>query len=145
VHGADLFALRQLVIRDVLNGVPDRDDKAQVNAVFEWCKWNVRYIEDPIDLDLYPTALTVIHLGGGDCDCHTIVNDSMLAVIGFVVGAQIIETIDQEWHIYPLVWLPKGTMKSMVPMDTAWEGATKVGQEYPRARCRRREAWYFTL
>jgi len=137
--------LRQIVIQDMLSTAKDRDDLGQIRAVFDWVKGNIRYIEDPVSLDLYPSALVTLSLGGGDCDDHVILIDSALAVIGFQVGARVICTDSGEWHIYALVWTPKNAPDLVIPLDTTWPGAERIGQEYPKESVSYSKSWVFNF
>ena len=137
--------LRQIVIEDMLANTNDRDDYGQVKAIFHWVRDNVRYIEDPVALDFYPSALVLLSLGGGDCDDHVILLCSALAVIGFTTGCRVIQTTEGDWHIYALVWLPKNSAQTPIPLDTTWPEATEPGQEYSRKNCRYSRSWIFNF
>jgi len=137
--------LRQIAIQEILPGTKDRDDLAQVKAVFDWVKKSIRYIEDPVSLDFYPSALVLYSLGGGDCDDHVVFICSVLAVIGFTVGCKVIHADTGEWHIYPLVWLPKNAPEGPMALDTTWPGAKNAGDEFPPERCSYSRSWIFNF
>ena len=137
--------LRQIVIGEMLCGTRDRDDYGQIEAVFTWIKQNIRYIEDPVALDFYPSALVLDAIGGGDCDDHVILACAALASVGFTVGCRVIQTQGGDWHIYSLVWLPKNGPQTAIPFDTTWPDATKPGQEYPSSQCRYVKSWVFNF
>lgn len=139
VQGDEFADLRYLVSpRRALAGVPARDDEAQAQAVWDWVREEVKYVPDPWDMDLFPTALTVLDYGMGDCDCHSIVNCSLLTIIGFATGLRMIQTDEESgglWHVYAVVWLPRGDNPTRsVAFDTAWEGAQRMGDEWPLDR-----------
>ncbi len=141
VHGPGIGRLRQLLVQEVLPGTMDRDLVGQARAIFHWVKTHERYIYDPIGLDFYPTALVLHAIGGGDCDDHTIMVAAFLGAIGIDVGCRVIETLDGEWHIYPLALLND----EWVPLDTTWPYATDMGQEYPPSATKYRRAFLFEL
>jgi transglutaminase-like putative cysteine protease len=146
LYGDELPDIRNLAVNSVLVGVPDRDDEAQARAVFAWMKEHIRYVEDPAPFDLYPSPLTVWAWGAGDCDCHTILGAALLSVIGFTTGCRVIGTLEGDWHVYALLWQPKGaTSGQPVPCDTTWPKALTLGDEYPATRCAYRQSWAFNL
>lgn len=133
--GEDFADLRYIVSpRRALAGVPARNDEAQAEAVWEWTRQEVMYVPDPWPFDLFPTAGAVLSYGMGDCDCHTIVNCSLLAILGFPVGVRMIQTDEAGgslWHVYSTVWLPRDAPTHAVAFDTAWDKSTGMGDEYP--------------
>ena len=137
--------LRQIVIGEMIPMARDRDDEGQIAAVYNWVKQNIRYIEDPVALDLYPTALVTDSLGGGDCDDHVIFICSALAVIGFTTGCRVIRTDQGDWHIYALVWMTKAQPRRAVAIDTTWPPSKGPGHEFPAERCRYRKSWVFNF
>jgi transglutaminase-like putative cysteine protease len=131
-----------------LAGVPPRDDEAQAQAIWDWTRQEVQYVPDPWDMDLFPTALTVLDYGMGDCDCHTIVNCTLLAILGFPTGIRMIQTDEAGggmWHVYSTVWMPRENPQRAVAFDTAWEDSTGVGDEYPIERVQHLGEWVLDL
>jgi transglutaminase-like putative cysteine protease len=145
---SELEDLRRLVIQDILVGVPDRNDEAQAEAVWHWTRETIRYIPDPWDLDLYPTAMSVHDVGAGDCDCHAILNAALLAVIGFPVGLRMIQTDEaggSMWHVYNTLWLPRDMPTHAVAFDTSWDGAADMGSEWDPDRTQFRQEYVLEL
>ncbi len=149
VRGDEFAELRYTASpRRALAGVPARDDEAQAQAIWEWTRQEVLYVPDPWDMDLFPTALTVLDYGMGDCDCHSIVNCALLAILGFPVGLRMIQTDEaggSSWHVYSTVWLPRDAPTHSVAFDTAWEGAEKMGDEWPLERAAVFNEWVLEL
>jgi len=123
----------------------DRDDACQLRGIFDYVKAQVRYLEDPVNMDWYPTAQVLLDLGAGDCDDHTILIDALAAVIGFEVGCRVIRPRRSGFHVYPLVRYPKGPGNLVIPIDTTWEGAMDIDQEFPPALCAYRRDFFFDL
>lgn len=144
----ELEIFRRIVINEMIRNCGDRDDLCQVTAVWQWWRRNVAYLPDPIGLDLYATPLETIRAGGGDCDDHVIGVDASLAMIGFPVGARVIQTVPElggEWHVYSLIGVPRAGNTQMLPVDTTWPESTGPGSEIGADRCRYRKDWVFDL
>lgn len=145
INGDEMVALRGFVIREILGGCRDRDDLCQLAAIFGWVKSHIRYVEECPAFDFYPTARVVLELGGGDCDCHTILICAFASSIGFPVGATVIRPRDGEFHVYPVAFVPKSKPVQVCPLDTTWPGGGKPGVEYPPELCSYRRTFYFDL
>jgi len=145
LYGPELPDFRKLVIRDMLAGIPDRDDWGHVVAIYNWWRDRLRYIPDPVGIDLYPTPLAALDIGGEDCDGHVVALDSSLALVGFDVGCRVIQSEEGDWHIYSLVGMPRGLNDEWVPLDTTWPEVAGPGDEYPAARCQYRKSWILEL
>jgi len=149
IRGEEFADLRYIVSPNrALAGVPARDDEAQARAVWEWTRQEVVYVPDPWDMDLFPTALTVLDYGMGDCDCHAIVNCALLAIIGFPVGLRMVQTDEAGgslWHVYSTVWMPRDAPTHAVAFDTAWEGSHDIGDEWPLERTQHFGEWVLDL
>lgn len=149
LYGDDFTELRHEVSpHRALAGVPARDDEAQARAVWEWVREKVIYVPDPWPFDLFPTAGAVLDYGMGDCDCHAIVNCTLLAILGFPVGLRMIQTDDEGgalWHVYSTVWMPRDNPTHAAAFDTAWEGAEEMGQEWPQDRVKHFDEYVLEL
>jgi len=106
--------------------VPEKDEIGEVKAIFDWVKRNIRYTKDIIGRDTYHTAKRILELKVADCDDFCVLLDSLLASIGYPVGARIITTSPQRGfhHIYSLVKV-KG---KWIPLDQT-NKKFKIGQE----------------
>ena len=110
--------------------VPEKDWPAEIRAIFDFVRQNIRYTRDTYGKDLFQHPLRTLHkdvvgggFGGGDCDDYTIVLGSMLQAVGYPVKARVIRTRDRkpgDWnHIYLLVGLPPGGPKKWIPLDAS--------------------------
>ena len=132
--------IRELTLKilDSYN-VREKDHLGEINAIFDWIKNNIKYRGDVFCRDSYHTARRIVELKSADCDDYTILAGSMLASIGYPVGARIISTKPNipYHHIYPLVGVPKrGSALGMIdyknmdwiPLDPTIK-SFKLGQE----------------
>ena len=132
-----------------------RDDMCELQAIFNAVKHGtdkirglqdgLRYIADPTAVDFYTGArrtLMECQIGScaGDCDDHTILVGSLLASIGFKVGARAWgpDPARTEFtHVYCIVALPKrGPWPASYTghgMDTTVEKSV-VGWEPPKRK-----------
>lgn len=145
IRGEDGVALREYLIRNVISRCPDRDDVCHIRAIYWFIRRNLRYIQDPQGLDLYPTALQALRIGGEDCDGHVIVGNTMLALVGFPVGAKVVKSRQGEWHIYGRVGFPRDAPEVFFPFDTTWPLAAGPGDEVPEDQVVWSREWIFDL
>ncbi len=69
--------------RMIVAGQGRKDHVAELEALFDWVKEHVRYIEDPADLELVSGAsYTIFVEGQGDCDDHAVVMAALAKAIG---------------------------------------------------------------
>lgn len=102
---ADPFVIENTVKILKNKGIEEKDAMGEIGAIFDWVKNNIRYTGDVLCRDSYKTAKQTMSLGFGDCDCMSILLGSMLAGIGYPVGARIVSMRkDLSFHhIYTLV------------------------------------------
>jgi hypothetical protein len=110
-----------------------RDERCEIEKIWDFLVLNVRYVYDPADIDTFPTLKETLLMGGEDCDGLTIAFAALLKSIGFTVVGRVIsvkENPDQPVHIYPMVGLSKDEPRRWIPLDTTVEGSTP-GWQYP--------------
>lgn len=134
-----------------------RDGECEARAIFDAVKKQVRYTGDmaaiklgadgphePIDVfqharvtwgavkDVDKDARKPKYLGFGDCDDHSILNDTLLAYAGIPVKVRVTApSKDSNYaHIYALAGLPKLNPRKWYAMDTTLPNG-KFGQEVP--------------
>lgn len=122
---------------------PERDGMCEARAVYNFVKANVRYTGDiaPIKwstgqvegVDLYQTARRTVELRGGDCDDHSILAATLLAVNGITPKLRVVKTRGApDWeHIFVGALMPKGTGAKFVALDTTMPGSDYFGKEPP--------------
>lgn len=132
--------------RQITRGCPERDGLCEARAVYDWVKGHVRYGGDiaPIKwpdgkvegVDLFATARRVIQSGNSDCDEHSTVVATLLAVNGITPMLKVVaeKGADDYSHIYPVALMPKGTGNKPVALDTTLPGSNNFGVEAPHYR-----------
>jgi|SRR5882672_9228266 len=109
-----------------------RDERCEIERVWDFMVSNVRYVYDPKPVDTFCTLRQTLLAGGADCDDCTIAFATLLGCLGFSVMGRIISknTSPNVWeHIYPMVGLTKDKPEQWVPLDMTVEGAVP-GWEY---------------
>lgn len=132
--------MRKLALQ-ITAGCPERDGLCEAKAVYDFTKARVRYTGDvaPIKwsdgavegVDLFQSARRTIEIGGEDCDGHTIVNSTLLALNGITPRLRVVKTRGaSDWeHIFAGALLPKGGGEKFVALDTTLPGNDHFGRE----------------
>ncbi|OHC48765.1 MAG: hypothetical protein A2X69_09215 [Rhodobacteraceae bacterium GWF1_65_7] len=120
----------------------------EAKAVYNWVRKNVRYAGDiaPIKqgrrgvvegVDYFAAADRVVQFGAEDCDGHSILNATLLALNGIPAKLRITAPGRfREWsHIYTVAGMPKTAPKKWVALDTTLPGEY-FGVEAPHGRVR---------
>lgn len=76
-----------------------------VNALFDWVSNNVRYVHDPVAVELVRGANQFLNSPLGDCDDYTVLLGSLVESVGVPVGIKVIQTGRRRRfnHVYPVV------------------------------------------
>jgi transglutaminase-like putative cysteine protease len=125
-----------------------RDVNCEIRAVYNWVKNNIRYTGDvaPIvmpngevdAIDYYSSGKRTVEIGGEDCDGHTILMATLLALNGVTSKMRITAPKGSlEWgHIYPIAGVDtKESPRRFIAVDTTLPNGT-VGSEAPYSRNR---------
>ena len=127
--------IRELVSKILHDkSVEEKDWDAEVEAVFEWVRENVRYTRDTEGLDTYTEPLKTVELAIGDCDDLSILIGSMLGAIGYPFKLKVVSMTGAGWdHVYPLVGMPPFAPTKWIPLDASIElplGSEVVSKEH---------------
>ena len=107
-------------------GCKARDAACEIGRVWDFLVLNVRYTEDPTDIDTFATLKETLIMGGADCDDYLVAFGAILKSLGYHIAARVISTRDSpnDWvHIYPLAGCPKEHPRNWIPLDATVEGA----------------------
>ncbi len=109
-----------------------RDERCEINAIWNFIVLNLRYLQDVRGQDTYPTLRGALEQGGEDCDGFAICFASLLGAVGYPVAASVISVRGDTWdHVYAVV----KTRSGWVPLDPTEPGKVP-GWEYPRPAAR---------
>jgi len=110
--------------------VPSRDYEAEVRAIFDWVRTNIRYTRDPEGLELFRKPIRTVQLGLADCDDMSILISALLGTIGHKTMLRVIGVTSKEpEHIYPLVLLPPDNATYYIALDAT--RSEDMGWEIP--------------
>lgn len=102
-----------------------KDSPAELRALFDWVRENVRYVRDVLDVETVSTAQRTLQTRSGDCDDQVVLLASLCEAIGyqtrFVVGAYTVANTFE--HVYLEVfdgseWIPCDPTE---PQSFGWE------------------------
>lgn len=138
--------MRKLALQ-ITSRCPERDGLCEAKAIYQAVKGRVRYTGDiaPIKLgskgavegiDLYQSAFRTWEFQGGDCDDHSILVSTLLALNGIEPRLRVTAASrGEDWgHIYPGAILPKLSKGKFLALDTTLPGNNHFGTEVPYAR-----------
>lgn len=138
--------MRKLALQ-ITKHCPERDGLCESQAVYDYIKKNVRYTGDvapvkmgrggPIEgIDLFQSARRTLEFQGGDCDDHSVLASTLLALNGITPRLRVTATSrnGEDEHIYALAGLPKTAPSKWVAIDTTLPGDNKFGTEHPAGR-----------
>ena len=130
--------------KNIVSRVGVNDKKAEVNAIFNFVRDNVRYTKDPLGFEYLQTPPTLLedirmHMDGkgdrpiGDCDDMTLLSLSLLKSIGFRVAIKVVSFLPnkQFGHVYGLVqlngqWMPIDCVRPDSYLGWESKGHTRV-------------------
>lgn len=131
--------LRNWVLQNVIfpNRVAGHDVAGEINACLAYCRDQIRYTRDPVDLERIADAWTTIETRAGDCKSKSVLLATMLAILGrepfFMVLSQEPYTRSPQWqfgHVYVGVMFPPGTFLPLDPTPETskpgWQGEAFV-------------------
>lgn len=68
--------------RQIVQPVPARDGRGEVQALFTWVKLNIRYVADPRNVETISTPQATLAMRAGDCDDMSVLLASLLEATG---------------------------------------------------------------
>jgi len=130
----------------------ERDQRAEVNAIFNWVKSNVRFVNDPYGVETLrqPWKLVQMPQPSGDCDDLSVLINTLCAAIGYNTAFKTIKADprmpNQFSHVYALVeingkWIAADGSQKQVSLG--WEPPSHNGYEvwgYSTGRLTQRSA-----
>ena len=67
----------------IIANVPSKDEYAEINAIFEWVRDNVRYTQDVRDVEMLKSPDALISERFGDCDDMSTLVSTLLETVGY--------------------------------------------------------------
>lgn len=87
--------------------VPPYDRWAEVRALHGWVQKNVRYVQDPYQIEYVQTPDVMLSTLAGDCDDYTVLLGALLESVGYPIDIKIVGRDGRRafHHVYPVVHL----------------------------------------
>lgn len=118
-------------VRDLLSGLPPRQWMAEIRALHAFVRDSIRYLRDPVGVELVQTPEKTLEYGQGDCDDKATLLAAMLSAAGhpaqFVaigLGGGPFSHVLVETQIGPR-WCP---LETIIDKEPGWfpDGVTKA-------------------
>lgn len=130
-----------------VSDLPGKDYKAEAQRIFDIVKKYVRYVRDPVNLEVVsdPRA-TMFRIGGGDCDDHCVVIMSAALALGHQAAARTVaaDPNRDDWsHVYAMIGIEDITQPNGIgwyPADTT-QKSSYLGWNPPADRIRNVKDW----
>jgi hypothetical protein len=120
---------------ELVRDLPDRDYNAEIAAIANYVKSNVRFTQDIKGMDTYFHPIRTLESGVADCDDFSILLGSLFESIGHPVRLKVVQTKNASDfdHIYPLVNISDnetGETGNWIPVDLSVN--KPIGWEVPK-------------
>ena len=120
--GAKDFYVRQKAIEIFRSyGARPKDRFAEVCALFDWVRKNVRYTRDIFQVELLHSARRMLELRAGDCDDMTILLGAMLKSTGHPVRLVLAGFRPSKPHSYSHVYPEVNVRGKWIAIDASME------------------------
>jgi hypothetical protein len=109
---------------DLTGLVDDRDYAGQVEVIHAYVQQNVRYVQDPTDVETVHTAEAIDRLMAGDCDDHAIYICSLLESVGHPTRFKAIGfSVNCYEHVYAQAKIGERwwAVETTEPVPMGWE------------------------
>lgn len=107
--------------------VPARDIGGEISALFSFVRDRIRYVRDPIDVELVHDPLNTLRVGAGDCDDKAVLLAGLLQTIGHKTRFKVVALRRGDFHHVLLDVMYRG---QWVPLDPGAEHAPP-GWQHP--------------
>ena len=140
--GAKDFYVRQKAIEIFReSGARPKDRFAEVCALFNWVRENIRYTRDIFQVELLHSARRMLELRAGDCDDMTILLGAMLKSTGHPVRLVLAGFRPGKPHSYSHIYPEVNVRGRWIPIDASmerpigwappalWKGICEIGKD----------------
>ena len=124
--------------RSIVWNVPERDAAGEANAVFRWVQKNIRFVNDPYDVETLtePWHLVKEAYPSEDCDGLSTTYNSLMASLGYDTAFRTIKADPRApgefSHVYSVVYLngvPVAADPSQKDKPFGWEPPSHFGRQ----------------
>lgn len=128
-------AIRQKAV-EITSGIPEdrrtgianrRDHQAIADAIYDWAKKNVAYVNDPAGVEYLQSPVKTLKYGFGDCDDYTTLAAALMSSIGVPVRFKLSKNNPNNRDAYSHIYLEYEVDGSWYPFDLTLH--SQAGQE----------------
>lgn len=116
---------------ELLSGLPPRQRLAEIKACHAFVRDQIRYVNDPVDVELVQTPESTLQIGQGDCDDKATLLAGLLTAVGhpcqfcavgFGGGPLSHVLVETRMH---QGWMP---LETIIPREAGWfpDGVTSA-------------------
>lgn len=113
----------------IVERVPSKDWAAEVEAIQNWVRSNIRYTFDIAGIETLQRPDVTIVLGHGDCDDQATLVAALSEAVGYPARFVAIGSNDDYEHVYAEVFIPEVgwmTVETTEPVKVGWEPEHKI-------------------
>ncbi len=116
-YGAGSMTIRMLAIKIVTDAnVTEKDVRGEIDAIHVWVQSHLRYVRDPVGVELITYPETLLQVKHGDCDDHVILEAALLGALGIPTRFVTIGTGPSGMnHVYMEALIQRE--KTWIPLD----------------------------
>lgn len=107
---------------DIVRPVAAFNEEAEVQAIFNWVRANIRFVKDPYTKEKLIPPQELLKIRSADCDCQSMLTAALAMAVGYAARWITLSTQaqspDEFTHIFTEVEVPSGS-NVWVPIDTA--------------------------
>ena len=122
---------------DIVRSVPAHDDLAEVRAIYNWVRANVRFVKDIADKETLRPAGVILDVRAGDCDdINAILLPALLGTIGYRTRVVTIASNPAAPEVFSHVYCEVLVSGQWIALDAARPGAVfgRAPDHYSRKR-----------
>jgi len=121
------------VAGSIAAGIPPNRPTDVARALLDWSRRMLRYVPDPLGLELVADPIYTLHSGFGDCDDLGVVLGSLGAAVGLRVAYTYGPMAGGREHVFPLflldgAWRPADPTAPGMPLG-AWPPGFRIREQ----------------
>lgn len=105
--------------RKIVSGVAPHDERGEVQAVYDYVKRAIRYVQDPADTEWVQDTRRSLDFGAGDCDDKATALASLLGAIGYLCRFAVCSYEADPLAQYDHVWVQAPINGQYVDLDAS--------------------------
>jgi transglutaminase-like putative cysteine protease len=104
--------------RQIVAGVREKDYVGEARAIHEWVRDNVRYVQDPREVEAVQTPPMTLNIGQGDCDDKATLAAALLESVNHPTRFKAVGPDSDLTHVYVETYVVSRKGKTWIASDT---------------------------